>query len=102
VSLDVAGFVARYPEFSEVGELAPAMVTSAINSAKNFVSQSLWGARYEEGVLCKAAHLLAMTPMGENARLDKSSPETTYGLVFKEMLRALPVRFMVSGRLRGC
>ena len=99
MSLDVSGFVAKFPEFSEVGDLAPASITSAISTARSFVSQSLWGDRYEDGVLYKAAHLLAMTPMGENARLEKSSPETTYGLVFKDMLKALPVRFMVSGRL---
>ena len=49
----------------------------------------------------KAAHLLAMSPMGENARLDKSGRETTYGVVFNEMLRALPLRGFVVGMGTG-
>lgn len=49
----------------------------------------------------KAAHLLAMSPMGENARLEKGSRETTYGIVFQELLRALPLRGFVTGMGNG-
>lgn len=101
MALDVPSFVARFPEFDQIGDDAPGAITSALSTAQGFVSQARWGSRYEDGVMYKAAHLLAMSPMGENARLDKSGRETTYGVVFNEMLRALPLRGFVVGMGTG-
>lgn len=95
MALDVATFVDKFPEFDEIGTASPGTITQAIADAKHFVSAPIWGARYESGVLYKAAHLLAMSPFGEGARLDKKGDNSTYGVVFDSMLRALPNRMMV-------
>jgi hypothetical protein len=95
MALDADGFVDQFPEFSDISEDAPEAIDNAIRDAKNFVSKSIWGTRYETAVLYKAAHLLAMSPLGEDAR-DKSGTDSTYNVVFKEMLRALPIRCAVS------
>lgn len=97
MAIDGASFAARFPEFDDVWEASPATITAALSTAQGFVSQARWGSRYEDGVMYKAAHLLAMSPMGEHARLDKTGRETTYGLVFNELLRSLPIRFLVPG-----
>jgi hypothetical protein len=95
MALDAASFVARYPEFTEINEVASAAIDAAISDAKEFVDQGVWKTRYEAAVLCKAAHILAMSPLGEAARLDKKGDRTTYGVVFEEMRKALPIRMMV-------
>lgn len=96
MSITATDFVASFPEFEEINELRPSAVTGALLRAQAFVSQQYWADRYEQGVFTKAAHLLAMTAFGENARIDAKAA-TAYGEVFKEMVRALPLRVMVSG-----
>jgi hypothetical protein len=98
MALDVASFVARFPEFEEISEVSEgeAAIEQALSDAAHFVSQRLWAGRYESGVMYKAAHLLCMTPFGEHARLD-AKDRTTYSVVFDEMKRALPVRMLTGG-----
>lgn len=95
MALDVATFVDKFPEFDEIGAISPATVEQAIADAKHFCSASIWGSRYESAVLYKAAHLLAMSPFGEGARLDKKGEQSTYGVVFDNMLKALPARMLI-------
>lgn len=101
MAITATDFVSSYKEFEEINELAPETVAAALLRAQAFCSASVWGDRYEAGVFCKTAHLLAMSPFGENARIAGKN-ETAYGEVFKEMLRALPIRLMVSGGFDGC
>jgi hypothetical protein len=96
MAVDADSFVANFPEFAEILELKPETVDAVLLRAKAFCSQRLWGERYEAGVFQKAAHLLAMTAFGENLRID-GQKATAYGVVFDEMVRALPVRIMVAG-----
>lgn len=97
MALDVSSFVARFPEFSDVADVSPDTIEAALSTAQTFCSETRWGSSYEAGVMYKAADLLAMSPMGENARLDKTGKETTYGVVFQSLLRKLPHRFLVPG-----
>lgn len=101
MAIDAASFVAAFPEFEEINDLRPDAVTGALTRAQAFVSAKIWADRYEQGVFTKAAHLLCMTAFGENARID-SKAATAYGETFKEMLRALPIRLIVSGGTGGC
>jgi len=96
MTVGVAGFVASFPEFEEAADLKPDMVEAALKRAQAFVSARVWGDRYEQGVYQKAAHLLAMSALGENLRID-AKQATAYGVVFDEMVRALPIRLMVAG-----
>lgn len=97
MAVTAAAFVSRFPEFTDTNDVAPGAIEAALSTAATFVSSTRWGSRYEDAVMYKAAHLLAMSPMGENARLEKGSEKTTYGVVFDSMLRALPVRFLTPG-----
>ena len=96
MALDVTTFVAKFPEFDEIGTVSPDTITQAIEDAKEFCDSTIWGSRYESGVLYKAAHMLAMSPFGETARLDKKGEQSTYGVVFDSMRRALPIRMAVT------
>ena len=96
MAIDNATFVATYAEFEEINDLRPAVVTSALTRAQAFVSQTVWGDRYEAGVFAKAAALLAQTGFGENARI-QGTQKSIYDVTFSDMVRALPMRVLVSG-----
>lgn len=93
--MTAAGFVAAFPEFAQTNTDLPAYVQSKLDHAAHHVDELVWGDRYAYGVYLKAAHLLAMSPYGENMRLSKTSKETVYGEMFKDELRALPARVMI-------
>jgi hypothetical protein len=96
MAIVAADFVAAFPEFDEINTLVPTSVSSALARASSYCDPVVWGDRYQDAVFVKAAHLLSMTAFGENARID-AKQATAYGVTFKEMLRALPQRFIVSG-----
>ena len=96
MALTAADFADAFPEFLELFEEAPETITRALSAAEKFCDSGIWGDRYEDGVFYKAAHLLAMQPFGENARLSKQDNKTTYGEVFAEMKLALPIRMMTT------
>lgn len=94
-----ASFVQQFPEFEEINAepMCQPMIDRCLTSALMFVDAAVWGARFEAGVLYKAAHLLAMTPFGENARLQGDRTSSVYSVVFEDMLKALPVRGVCAG-----
>lgn len=96
MAIDATTFVANFPEFAEINTTLPTLVPVALLRAQAFCSQTMFGDRYQDAVFQKCAHLIAMGAFGENARIDAKAA-TAYGEVFKEMVRALPVRLMVSG-----
>jgi hypothetical protein len=100
MAADATGFVATFPEFQEAYDLQPEMIERAVVRAQAYVSQRIWGDRYEAGVYQKTAHLLAMGGLGENLRIDAKAA-TAYGVVFAEMVQALPIRMLISGGFGG-
>jgi hypothetical protein len=72
------------------------MVTAYLAQAARHVSAVRWGDRYEYGVYLKCAALLALSPYGQNARLDKSTDATVYSARFDDEIRSLPVRGMTT------
>lgn len=75
---------------------AAVCVDRALRDAKRFCGQKQWGTRWQDGVFVKAAALLALTPFGENMRLQGklSSP---YAEMFRSMQLSLPYRFALAG-----
>jgi hypothetical protein len=88
-----ADFLVEFPEFAD----APtALIDAKLQAATYHVSQAIWGARYQQGVFVKAAHLLSMSPSGEKMRIAKGSKETLYSAMFDELLACLPARTLVT------
>jgi hypothetical protein len=59
-------FVASFPEFRPA---TPALVDAQIAKAVAQIDASVWGAKADLGVELLTAHLLAISPFGQQARL---------------------------------
>jgi hypothetical protein len=71
-----------FPEFREAdGDLLSSRLTAAIGR----VDAEVWGPQWSNGVLMLAAHLLAISPYGQNARLSAKDGSSTYLAEYERM-----------------
>lgn len=75
--MTLAQFRNRFPEFRTVGD-TPAQ--AALDASALETSSTEFGTAYTEAHGLLAAHKLACSPFGSNARLEKSGNRTTYEL----------------------
>lgn len=86
--MNLAAFRVRFPEFETAGD---SFVQAALDSAALETDAKLLGGFYDEAHGLLAAHKLAMSPYGMNARLVNDDGKTTYELVRMGVLaRAVP------------
>jgi hypothetical protein len=83
VALTVDAFVLAFPEFSEVD--AP-YLQSKIDEAGRQIDPNTWGVRADDGQAYLAAHLLALSPLGNAAKLVAKDGSTTYEKHYKRIL----------------
>lgn len=82
---DAASFKARWTEFAPT---ADARVTSAIAEATAECDARVFGDSYEHAVGLLAAHKLAVSPFGQQARQEsKDGATTTYHTEWEELAR---------------
>ncbi len=74
--LDQTAFLAAYPEF---GESSPALVAAKLAEAELQVDAAVCGAQTDIMHGLTTAHLLALSPFGQNARMVSKEGTTTYG-----------------------
>ena len=79
-------FLTYYPEFAETDV---GLVNKKLDEAKSRISKEAWGTIYNEGVFALTAHLLAISPEGENLRLRKDNNETIYWAEFRRMNKTI-------------
>ena len=72
-------------EFPEFDELDDAVILPKIADAVLCVNAETWGDRADLGVKYMTAHLLAISPLGEQAKLVAKTGETTYLMTFKKV-----------------
>lgn len=82
-TLSLADFRAQFPEFNN---LPDAMVTTRIAWAEAETDPGIWGDDRSIGIGFLTAHYCAMTPRGEDMRLqkDKGAPQTFYEMMFQK------------------
>jgi hypothetical protein len=73
--------------FAEFGPTPDAVVTACLVAAANQVDPRLFGDDTDEAVGWLAAHKLASSPHGVQARLEKTSPETVYLAEWRRIAR---------------
>ncbi len=80
------GFLAAYPEFETAGaELISAKLTEAAAQ----IDPTIWLHLTDVGHGLLTAHLLAIAPGGQQARMLEKSGTTTYKLQFDELREAV-------------
>jgi hypothetical protein len=79
--VDLAAFRVTCPEFVRVSD---AQVQDALDKAAVSTPSDPWFEHQEEGHTMLAAHLLAQSPFGMNARLE-GEPTSTYGERFERL-----------------
>ena len=75
MAVDAAQMQAEFPEFADI---PVDDITAKIADAVLFVNTTTWGEFTDLGVKYMAAHLLAISPFGEIAKLDAKDGSTVY------------------------
>jgi len=83
-------FVTAYPEFRETDYN---LVVEKIASAELRVQAAVWGDQRDDGVKLLTAHLIAMSPDGERARLSADSSKTLYWDEFDRLRREVTIGY---------
>jgi len=95
MAVTAVSLVARYPEFEDAVTAYPAMVDACIAEAALMVDGNVYGDKADMAVTSYAAHLIALNPIGELARLDKKSDKTTYLIHFTNIKKSVAAGFRV-------
>lgn len=76
-------------EFPEFDELTDPEIDPKIADAALCVNSETWGDRADIGVKYMTAHLLAISPLGEQAKLVAKTGQTTYLMTFEKYKRSV-------------
>jgi len=82
VAVSVREFRVEFPEFEETDQ---AIVQSRINMATRQVNSTVYGGKTNDAIKLLTAHLIAMSPLGEQAKLKKENRGTIYGDQYEEI-----------------
>ncbi len=93
MAVDRDNFCARFPEFEPATE---PMIRTAIAEAVNNVDVDVFKTKTDEAVRWKTAHLLAISPFGQQARMVSKEGGTTYGEQFMKLARSVTPGFRVA------
>lgn len=90
--LKVADFLARFPEFAAT-DLS--LITATLGDAGNQIDNNVWGFLAGVGHGYLTAHMLALSPFGQAARLVAKDGTTTYQTHFNRLVRMVAPGFRV-------
>lgn len=93
MTLSRASFLARFPEFEPA---LLSMVDASLAEAIRNVDSGVFGGKTDDAVGWKCAHLLAISPFGQQARLISKNGSTTYGKYFIELAASVTPGFRVA------
>jgi hypothetical protein len=68
-------FIIDYPEFAETDRTT---IERKLQQAERDTHYLVWGSKQRLGIMLLAAHYLACSPIGEQARLAKDNIKTVY------------------------
>ena len=92
MAVDVESFLVGFPEFRPA---EATLITPMIAKATLQVDASVWGSKADLGIELLTAHLLAISPFGQNARLASKEGKTTYLTRFNAMVKQVTPGFRV-------
>jgi hypothetical protein len=81
--VDITAFRVKYPEFASASE--DTFVQVFLNAAAVRLNAAYWGDYYDQAHGLLTAHLLAIAPNGQFARLQSKDGNTTYNTDFEKL-----------------
>ena len=93
MSILAQDFLLRFPEFQS---LTQDYIELILDESKAELSEAVWGKQYRAGVLFLTADKLALSPMGEPARLAPGDGMTTYRQEFERLRKIISMGCLVA------
>jgi len=97
MAVTAAEFKIRFSEFSQVADTD---IDPKLADAQAFLDEGAWGSTdlYERAVFYYAAHLLAISPYGQQLQLVNDGGKTVYGELYRnQLLPLIRRRGQISG-----
>lgn len=81
--MDITAFRVKYPEFASASD--DTFIQVFLDAAADRIDSDYWGKYYDQAHGLLAAHLLAIAPNGQFARLQSKDGNTTYNADFEKL-----------------
>jgi hypothetical protein len=91
--LTLTQFLTQFPEFAST-DLA--MVQAILTAALLEIDASVWGPKADQGQAYLAAHKLALSPFGQQARMVAKDGSTTYEKHYKSLMGQVASGYRVA------
>lgn len=99
MSVSVQSFKQTFEEFRSTDDAA---VSAKLALAKLQINAAVWGAKTDLGVLYLTAHLVSLSPAGQNAKLKPTeNAKTIYGEQYKQYKRQVTYGLRTAGAMPG-
>lgn len=92
MAVTVLQFKAEFPEFDNTEN---AVIQSRLSMASRQINATVWGAKTNDGIKMLAAHLIALAPLGEQAKLRHENRGTIYGDQYEALKAQVAYGFRV-------
>lgn len=92
---DINTFLQRFPEFGGQGKNLT-LISAKLQEALRRIDPNIWATLADDGTYYLTAHLLATSPMGQNAKLVAKDGNTTYGKEYKRLARIVSSGYRVA------
>jgi hypothetical protein len=93
MAVSVSRFKQAYPDFENTSN---SLVSQKLTAALGRINTEVWGDQADQGQMALAAHLLSISPQGEQARLKMENRGTMYGKEWRQMIKEVT---MGAGRV---
>jgi len=93
MAVTLGAFTTQFKEFQGVD---PTLLQAQLDAAALSVDRTIWGAKADQGTYYLAAHMLALSPFGQNARMVDAKGQTTYWVHFRRLRSEVTSGFRVS------
>ena len=97
--LSIAAFKVQYPSLSLSGSADDdAFIQAWLDHAKEQLNASVWGSKLSLGHGLLTAHLIAISPFGETAKLSKGG-ESTWGKQYMKLRNTVASGYRVATKV---
>lgn len=93
MAVTVAAFVVQFPEFRNA---STDLLQAHLDAAELEIDREVWETKGDQGQMYLAAHKLALSPFGNNAKLVPAGGITTYEIHYDRLVRQVSSGFRVT------